>query len=246
MNKLMTGILLLMAAATANASSGGGDLDHIQTDVTNIPALQRGAKYFINYCYGCHSIKYLRYTRLMKDLELTEEQLSDNLIFSGAKVSTMMTTAMRPADSTQFFGTPPPDLSLVARARGVDWVYTYLRSFYPDHSRPSGWNNTRFKDVSMPNPLWELQGTREPIFETHVDARGDKIEVHTGWNQVSPGQMSEQELDQVVQDLTVFLEYASEPAKLKRKSIGIWVLLYLAFFTFLAYLLKVNYWRDIH
>ena len=247
MNKLMTGILLLMVAVTANAASDGTvKLDHIQTDVTNIPALQRGAKYFVNYCQGCHSIKYLRYTRLMKDLELTEEQVNQNMIFSGAKVSTMMITAMRPIDSTQFFGTPAPDLSLVARARGTDWVYTYLRSFYPDESRPTGWNNTRFRDVSMPNPLWELQGTRVPLYETHVDARGDKIQVHVGWDQVNKGLMSEQELDQIVQDLTVFLEYASEPAKIKRKSIGVWVVLYLVFFTFLAYLLKVNYWRDVH
>jgi ubiquinol-cytochrome c reductase cytochrome c1 subunit len=247
MNKLISVFLLMMVATGTNAASGeAAVLDHIETDVTNIPGLQRGAKYFINYCYGCHSIKYLRYTRLMKDLELTEEQVTDNMIFSGAKVSTMMTTSMRPADSSRFFGTPPPDLSLVARARGTDWVYTYLRSFYPDKSRPSGWNNTRFKDVSMPNPLWELQGTREPIFETHVDARGDQVEVHTGWTQVSPGLMTEHELDQVVQDLTVFLEYASEPAKIKRKTIGTWVLLYLVFFTFLAYLLKVNYWRDVH
>ena len=247
MNKLMIGILLLMVVAAADAASGEtAELDHIRTDVTNIPALQRGAKYFVNYCYGCHSIKYLRYTRLMKDLELTEEQLTENMIFSGAKVGTMMTTAMRPADSGRFFGTPPPDLSLVARARGTDWVYTYLRSFYPDDSRPSGWNNTRFKDVSMPNPLWELQGTRVPLYQTHVDARGDKIAVHVGWDQVSEGLMSELELDQIVKDLTVFLEYASEPAKIKRKSIGIWVMLYLALFTFLAYLLKVNYWRDIH
>jgi len=247
MNKLMTWVLLLVVASTAKAASEAAvELDHIQTDVTNIPALQRGAKYFVNYCQGCHSIKYLRYTRLMKDLELTEEQLQENMIFSGAKVSTMMTTAMRPVDSTQFFGTPPPDLSLVARARGTDWVYTYLRSFYPDDSRPTGWNNTRFKDVSMPNPLWELQGTRAPLYETHIDARGDRIKVHVGWDQLSEGLMSEQALDQVVQDLTVFLEYASEPAKIKRRSMGVWVVLYLAFFTFLAYLLKVNYWRDIH
>ena len=247
MSKLMAGVLLLVVASTANAASEATvELDHIQTDVTNIPALQRGAKYFVNYCQGCHSIKYLRYTRLMKDLDLTEEQLQANMIFSGAKVSTMMTTAMRPVDSTQFFGTPPPDLSLVARARGTDWVYTYLRSFYPDDSRPTGWNNTRFKDVSMPNPLWELQGTRAPLYETHIDARGDRIKVHVGWDQLSEGLMSEQALDQVVQDLTVFLEYASEPAKIKRRSMGVWVVLYLAFFTFLAYLLKVNYWRDIH
>ena len=247
MNKLVIGMLLLLLAATANAASDGGtELDHIQTDVTNIPALQRGAKYFVNYCYGCHSIKYLRYSRLMKDLELSEDQVNENLIFSGAKVNTMMTTAMRSVDSERFFGTPPPDLSLVARARGVDWVYTYLRSFYPDDSRPSGWNNTRFKDVSMPNPLWELQGTRVPLYETHIDARGDKVMIHVGWDQVSKGLKTELELDQIVQDLTVFLEYASEPAKIKRKSIGVWVMLYLAFFTFLAYLLKVNYWRDVH
>lgn len=228
----------------ANAA-GGGDVDQAQTDLGNIAAIQRGAKLFVNYCQGCHSAEYMRYSRIQEDLGLTEEQVEDNLIFGDAKVGDVMTVAMETDDQVLWLGAKAPDLSLVARSRGVDWLYTYLRQFYVDDSRPTGWNNKLFPNVSMPNIFWEQQGIQNAVYETQEDENGNPVEVLTGLEPVTAGTLSTEEFDQTMRDLVTFLEYLGEPAKLKREGIGIWVLLYLALFTFLAYLLKQEFWRDV-
>lgn len=246
MNRILVVFFLAGLAGSQSAlAAGGGDLEQAQTDMGNIAAIQRGARFFVNYCQGCHSAQYMRYSRLQEDLGLTEAQVEQNLIFSDAKVGETMFTAMAADDQQAWFGAAAPDLSLTSRSRGADWLYTYLKSFYIDESRPLGWNNKLFANVSMPHVLWELQGIQEPVYETQLDERGDEVEVLVGLKKVSEGTMSEAEYAQTILDLVTFLEYMGEPAKLKRESLGVWVILYLALFTFLAYLLKAEFWRDI-
>ena len=231
---------LLFAGATG-AEEGNG-LQPAQTRVGNIASVQSGAKLFFNYCSGCHSLKYVSYSQLAEDLHLSRDDVLKSFAFTGAKIGDQVLANM-PADNAKtWFGNTPPDLSLEARAKGADWIYTYLKSFYLDPSRPTGWNNTVFPSVSMPNVLWELQGqqravmTAKPGEEPHVE----KLEL------ASPGKQSAEQFDETATNLTAFLEYAGEPARLKRESMGVWVVLFLAFFTFLAYLLKHEYWKDVH
>ena len=233
-----------LAGSPARAASGG-DLEQAQTDMGNIAAIQRGARLFVNYCQGCHSAQYMRYSRLAEDLGLTEAQVENNLIFSDAKIGTTMQPARDADDQIAWFGAAAPDLSLISRSRGADWLYTYLKSFYVDPSRPLGWNNKLFPNVSMPHVLWEMQGIQTPVFETHTDERGDAVEVLVGLHQETDGTQTEAQYAQTILDLVTFLEYMGEPAKLKRETIGVWVILYLALFTFLAYLLKAEFWRDV-
>lgn len=247
MKKIIAVILLAAAPLFAQASEGA-HLDHVSIDVTNKEALQRGAKAFVNYCLSCHSAAYMRYNRLGKDAGLTDQQLKDNLIFTRnekgeqTKVGELMKVAMTPAYGKEAFGTKIPDLSVVARARGVDWLYTYLRTFYVDESRPTGMNNIAFPDVGMPNVLWELQGKQEA--EIKVDEAGqkhvEKLDI------VEPGTMTKVEYDQFVNDLVTYMVYMAEPAQLDRKSIGAWTLAFLAFFFIVAYMLKKEYWKDVH
>ncbi len=245
MSRIMSGLVLVLATANGWGAGPTVKLDQAQTDVANIQMLQRGARMYVNYCGSCHSAQYLRYRRLMEDLGLTEAQVKENLIFSNAKIGETMTIAMRPEHQRDWFGAPAPDLSLISRSRGSDWLYTYLKSFYLDPDRPLGWNNTVFPQVSMPNPLWELQGIQEPVYETVVDDRGESRQVVAKLKLARPGSQSAAEFDDSLRDLVTFLEYVGEPAKMKRESVGIWVLLYLVLFTFLAYLLKLEYWRDV-
>lgn len=246
MKKGIFALLIMLGAGSALAAGGGTELERAATDVSNRASLQRGAKLFVNYCMGCHSAQYMRYNRLMQDLNLTESQVKDNFIFDESKITEKMTIAMRPGDGGRWFGVTPPDLSLTARSRGVDWIYTYLKSFYPDPKQPSGWNNTVFPAASMPNVLWELQGLRQPVYETHTDEYGAERQVLVGWEQQTEGLENEAEFERTARDLTAFLEYMGEPARLQRESIGVWVLLYLALFTVLAYFLKLEFWRDVH
>jgi ubiquinol-cytochrome c reductase cytochrome c1 subunit len=207
----------------------------------DIASLQRGSRLFFNYCSGCHSLQFMRYSRIAEDLKLDEKDVQASLIFTGAKIGDKATNQMPAALAATWFGKAPPDLSLEARAKGSDWIYHYLKSFYLDPSRPVGWNNTVFPNVSMPNPLWELQGLQVGVKGGEgADAKVEKLEIK------SPGRVSEAEYDQAVRDITAFLTYVGEPAQLKRTSMGVWVLLYLAFFTFLAYLLKHEFWKDVH
>jgi ubiquinol-cytochrome c reductase cytochrome c1 subunit len=230
------------AAAPALASEGG-DLPHSGTDLGDKASLQRGARDFMNYCSGCHSLKYLRYSRMAEDLGLSEDDVQANLNFTGTKAGEQVHVAMTEAEATQFFGKMPPDLSVIARVRGSDWIYSYLKSFYLDESRPLGWNNKLFPNASMPNPLWELQGLQHAEYGA-AGAGGDRPVEKLVLAQ--PGTQTPAQFDQTVRDITAFLEYAGEPAALKRQSLGVWVILFLAFFTFLAFLLKKEYWRDVH
>jgi ubiquinol-cytochrome c reductase cytochrome c1 subunit len=232
----------LFAAAPAAASEGGGLLQ-AGTDLGDQASLQRGAQLFMNDCSGCHSLQYMRYSRMASDLGLSEDEVMDNLVFTGGRIGDQVHVAMTEAQGTQFFGKMPPDLSLIARVRGADWIYTYLKSFYLDESRPLGWNNKLFPNVSMPNPLWEQQGLQQPVYgkaEGGGDRPVEKLLLAT------PGTQTPQQFDQSVRDITAFLEYVGEPAGLKRQSLGVWVVLFLAFFTFLAWLLKTEFWKDVH
>ena len=232
--------LLLFGAAVAEESEG---LAPANTRIDNLASLQRGARLYFNYCSGCHSLKYMRYSRIAEDLKLSGDVVLKNFAFTGAKIGDTVVSNMPAADAKQWFGKAPPDLSLEARAKGPDWIYSYLKSFYLDPSRPTGWNNTVFPNVSMPNVLWELQGVQRAEFapaKPGEDARIEKLDL------ASKGKLSVSEYDETARDLTTFLEYAGEPAALKRESMGVWVVLYLAFFTFIAWLLKHEFWKDVH
>ncbi len=200
--------------------------------------LQNGAKLFVNYCLNCHSASYMRYNRL-QDIGLTDQQIKDNLMFTADKVGEPMTIAMRRAEAKQWFGVPPPDLSVVSRSRtseagsGADWLYTYLRGFYRDESRPSGWNNVVFSNVAMPHALWQLQGEQ-------VMGADHKLKL------AKPGKLTAKEYDSAVADLVAFLQYVGEPVAQTRKQLGVYVLLFLAGFFVLAYALKREFWKDIH
>lgn len=238
-------LALGLAAATipALAAEGEEGLAPAGTNVADRASLQRGAKLFFNYCVGCHSLKYVRYSRLASDLGLSEEEVMTNLNFTGAKFGEPVISHM-PADSAKtWFGKDPPDLSLEARAKGVDFIFNYLNSFYLDPSRPVGWNNTVFPNASMPNPLWELQGLQSAV---HGEAKPGEEAVVEKLEITTPGRMTPEQFRGATRDLTTFLEYAAEPAALERQSIGVWVILFLVGLTFLLYLLKHEYWKDVH
>ena len=241
MKKLIIALLLGAAPLLAQAAGGGVHLDAADIDMNDKASLQRGARLFVNYCMGCHSAKFQRYNRMAKDLGLSEEQVKENLMFTTDKIGDTMEIAMKPQDAEKWFGVAPPDLSVIARARGTDWLYTYLRSFYIDESRPFGVNNIVFPDVGMPNVLWQLQGTQKALF---ADLDGHKI--FEGFELVEPGTMSPGEFDRSMRDLTAFLSYVGEPIQMERRAMGKWVLLFIAVFFVLAYLLKKEYWKDVH
>ncbi len=236
---LACGMLLSFSALAA----GGGNLQQAGTDIGDRASLQRGAQLFMNYCAGCHSLKYLRYSRMAEDLGLTEEEVMNNLNLTGASFGEHIVSSMPAEQAATWFGQVPPDLTLVTRVRGSDWVYTYMKSFYLDETRPLGWNNTLFPNASMPNPFWQQQGLQRAVFG-EADATGEAPVEHL--EIATPGTQTAAEFDQTIRDLTTFLEYAGEPAALKRQSIGVWVLLFLSFLTLLAWLLKNEYWRDVH
>ena len=235
-----SGLLISFSAFAA----GGGATLQAGNDLSDRASLQRGAQLYMNYCAGCHSLKYMRYSRMAEDLGLTEDEVMNNLNFTGAKFGEQIQVNLTAEHANQWFGKLPPDLSLITRVRGSDWVYTYLNEFYLDESRPLGWNNKLFPNASMPNPLWELQGLQHAEFGPVDPATGERhVE---GLKVAQAGRQSAQEFDQTARDITNFLEYVGEPAALKRQSIGVWVILFLAALTFLAYLLKQEYWKDVH
>lgn len=239
--KLVALVAGLFVSASALAAAGG-DLQQSGIDLGDQASLQRGAQLYMNYCSGCHSLKYLRYSRMADDLGLTEDEVMNNLNFTGAKFGEQIQVAMPAAHASDWFGQQPPDLSLVARSRGADWIYTYLKSFYLDESRPLGWNNVLFPNASMPNPLWQLQGLQHAEFG-EPDAVGDRPVL--GLKVTQAGQLDAAGFDQAARDITAFLEYAGEPAALQRHKLGVWVILFLVVFTFMAWLLKKEYWRDV-
>jgi len=236
-------LLLPVASHTATASGGAG-VEHSGINISDTASLQRGAKWYVNYCFSCHTISYMRYNRLAEDLGLSEEMVMQNLVDSNAKFADTMDIAMDADQAKAWFGKTPPDLSLVGRSRGADWIFSYLRGFYQDES--GGWNNTLLANASMPHVLWQLQGIQKPIYRQETSEGGYVHEVIDHFELVTPGTQSPQEFKETARDIAAFLDYVGEPAKLKRKGIGVWVILFLALFTFIAYLLKVEYWRDVH
>ncbi len=246
MKKIITTLLMTLVPALGLAAGGGVHLDKADVDLHNQASLQNGAKLFVNYCLSCHSAAYMRYSRMGQDLGLSDEQVRDNLMFAADKIGETMTVAMPPSDAKKWFGNKIPDLTVIARARGADWLYTYLRTFYLDASRPWGVNNQTFKDVGMPHVLWELEGLKQPVFETYKDHDGNDAKRIVGFEMVQPGKMSPAEYDNAVRDLVNFMVYMGEPAKLSRYSIGVWVLLFLALLFVVSYAMKKEFWKDIH
>ncbi len=251
--------LAALAPLSAFASEAGVELDRMPANVSpNDPAsLQRGAQVYMNYCMGCHSASYMRYNRL-RDLGLTEDQIRDNLIFTGAKVGELMKNGMDPKDAKEWFGAPPPDLTVIARSRasgagsGADWLYTYLRGFYRDPSRPTGWNNTVFPNVGMPHVLHGLQGqqvlaTEVQLMPRRSGKKEDALQVEVQKLVVEkPGSLDAAEYDRLVADLVNFLVYMAEPSQEFRKQLGLYVLMFLGVLFVLAYALKKEYWKDVH
>ena len=231
----------------ANANEGGFPLETAPNRVSNNASLQTGAKLFVNYCLNCHAASSMRYNRL-RDIGLTDQEIKDNLILNDAKVGDLMTISMTPKEGKAFFGKNPPDLSVEARARGTDWLYTYLRTFYKDDTTQTGWNNMVYPHVGMPHVLWQLQGERAAKFEErndpHEEGRTEKVFV--GFEQLTPGTMKPQEYDDNMADLVAFLSWMAEPVQLERKRLGVIVLIFLAIFTLLAWRLNKSYWKDIH
>jgi len=247
MKKIILALAVLALPALSVASGGEGY--HLMTapiDSHNKASLQRGAKLFVNYCMGCHSLEHQRYNRMARDIGLTDEQVKENLIFTGAKVGDTMKNAMNKSEAKGWFGVVPPDLTLIARSRGVDYLYTYLLTFYEDPSRPFGVNNAAFPNAGMPHVLWELQGMQKPIYEKHKNAEGHEVETLTGFELVQPGSMNPPQFKESMADLVNFLSYVGEPIKLERQRIGVWVILFLALAFVVFYLLKKEYWKDVH
>ncbi len=241
---LMGLIAGLMLAGGVQAAEGGAQLQQSGVDLGDQASLQRGAKYYMSYCSGCHSLKFQRYSRIGEDLGLTEDEVKQNLMFKeGEQIGENVITGMSADLGKQLFGKAPPDLSVISRVRGNDWIYTYLKSFYLDETRPLGWNNPVFPNASMPNPLWELQGLQHAEYGKPDAVTGERPV--TGLAVTQPGRLKPAEFDQVVRDISAFLAYTGEPAGLKRQDLGVWVLLFLAFFTFLAWLVKKEYWKDV-
>jgi ubiquinol-cytochrome c reductase cytochrome c1 subunit len=238
-------ILLLFIPQAVMGASEGVKLDKADIDPYDMESLQRGAQYFADFCFNCHSVKFMRYNRIAKDLNIPEDRVAQNMLFTGAKIGDTMNIAMDPEDAKRWFGVAPPDLSVITRARGVDWLYTYLRSFYKDESRPWGVNNAVFKDVAMPHVLWKLQGLQEPVYKTVTTEEGDEQKVISGLKLIEQGQMAPGEFDAAVRDIVNFLAYVGEPAKKDRYSLGRWVILFLAVYFIIIFLMKKEYWKDV-
>jgi ubiquinol-cytochrome c reductase cytochrome c1 subunit len=235
----------LLFTATAFAEEGEIPLMHADTDINNVDSLQRGARNFMNDCSGCHSLKYLRYNRMSTDLKIPASELASNLIFTSAKPFEEITTAM-PADSSGWFGKAPPDLTLMARERGTNYIYSYLHGFYADKTRPWGVNNLYLPSTAMPDILYYRQGMQKPVYKNVKDPQGNAKMVLSGVEPMTPGSMKPEEYDEYVRDLVNFLDYAAEPIKATRQSMGIFVMLFLLVFFVFAYLLKKEYWKDVH
>jgi len=256
MTKLRLFALGLMLLPLLAAASEGPEMKSAQIDLSDKASLQRGAALYMNYCAGCHSLQYQRYSRMAEDLGLSQADVEKNLMFApGAKFGGTMNTGMDATKAADWFGKAPPDLSVEARTKeaGADWIYNYLLSFYVDESRPTGWNNTVFPGASMPHVLWELQGSQHAVTEPRQGGESCAIGEYKGQCIVGfeipdpqKGRLDAEQYDRVARDLSAFLAYVGEPSATHREAIGVWVVLFLAFFTLLAYLLKVEYWRDVH
>lgn len=248
--KFFLAFVMALGLTTGVQAAGDGiSWDKAPNKTNDLAALQNGAKIFANYCLNCHSAAFMRFNRLT-DIGLTEQQIKDNLLFTSDRVGDTMKVAMDPVLAKDWFGKNPPDLTLMARSRsgkggtGADYLYTYLRTYYRDPSKPTGWNNLAMPNVGMPNPLWELQGEREPIFQEKVE-KGQKVQMFTGWQQAKPGTMTPLQYDQAIGDLVGYMQWMAEPGQNTRVRVGVWVLIFLAFFTFIAWRLNAAYWKDV-
>jgi ubiquinol-cytochrome c reductase cytochrome c1 subunit len=239
--KKLAALILLLSMSFGVAASESVELQEANIDLSNNASLQRGAKHFVTYCLGCHSIKHIRYLRIALDIDVDQKKMLKDIAPEGASIYDQLHSAMNKHDAEKWFGTQPPDLSLIARSRGADWLYSYLKSYYIDPKSPRGVNNLVFKDTAMPNPLWQLQG------EQHAESRktiwGDE---YTTLVMKQPGTLSEGEFDIFVNDLVNFLVYVGEPVQLERQRMGKYVLFYIFMFLIVAYLLKKEYWKDVH
>jgi ubiquinol-cytochrome c reductase cytochrome c1 subunit len=251
MKKLLASLLLALTGSVF-AAGGGIAWDRFPKEkMSDMAALQNGAKLFVNYCLNCHAAAFQRYNRL-RDIGLTEQQIKDNLLFAGDKVGETMKIAMDAKQAKDWFGATPPDLTLIARSRaavgmgtGSDYLYTLWRSYYRDDSKATGWNNLAFPAIGMPHVLWELQGERKPVMEKRVE-HGHEVEVFTGrWDVVKAGTMSPAQYDEAVGDLVAFLQWMGEPVQAQRYRLGVWVLVFLGIFAVIAWRLNAAYWKDV-
>lgn len=244
---LIAAIVVLIMAMPLGVEAAGVDvkLDRAPVNIHDQESLQRGARVFVNYCLNCHSAGYMRYVR-MTDIGLTEAQIKDNLLFAVDKVGETMTVAMRKADAKEWFGAAPPDLTVITRSRGADWVYTYLRTFYRDDTRPTGWNNLVFDKVGMPHVMQELQGHLVPVVREVTGEDGKPHQVIERLVLAKPGKMTLTEYDALVADLVNYLTWMGEPAKAQRMRTGVAVILFLSLFFVVAFYLKREIWRDVH
>jgi ubiquinol-cytochrome c reductase cytochrome c1 subunit len=239
-------LLSCLLAPAAAVAKGAGGLMHYEADLSDRASLQRGARIFVNYCLSCHSASYMRFNRIGLDLGIPEPVLKANLMFGTDKPGDTMTVAMDPAEAERWFGVAPPDLSVVARARDDDWLYTYFMTFYRDPARPFGVNNLAFRDVAMPHVLWELQGWQRAVYTEEASPDGQAVKTFEGFEQLTQGKLDKAGYEQAVGDLVNFLVYLGEPIKLKRYTIGVWVIAYLLVLLLVVYLLKREYWKDVH
>ncbi len=254
LKKLIAVLALLpaLAGVPALAAESSHPLDRAPDLSKDLSSLQNGAKLFVNYCLNCHSAASMRYNR-MRDIGLTEEQIKNNLMFTGDKVGDLMKVSMTAKDAKEWFGAAPPDLSVIARAKasgagsGTDYLYTYLRTYYQDPSRPTGWNNLVYANVAMPHVLWQMQGVRNAKFEDQKDPHDASKTINTfvGFEQVKPGTMNAMEFDTAMAELVSYMAWMSEPVKDKRRALGVWVLLFLGIFLVIAWRLNASYWKDV-
>ncbi len=249
MKKFLLALITALGLVSAHAAGDGISWDKAPNKVNDMASLQNGAKIFVNYCLNCHSAAFMRYNRL-KDIGLSEQQIKDNLLFTTDKVGETMKSSLDPKQAKEWFGGLPPDLSLIARSRsghggtGADYVYTLLRTYYRDDTKPTGWNNLAFPNIGMPNPLWELQGERKPVFEKTM-SHGHEVQAFKGWEVAKPGSLNPLQYDQAVGDLVNYLQWMSEPSQKNRVRVGVWVLIFLSIFTLITWRLNVAFWKDI-
>jgi ubiquinol-cytochrome c reductase cytochrome c1 subunit len=250
MKKIILSLALALGVVSGVQAAGDGIAwDKAPNKTNDLAALQNGAKIFVNHCLNCHSAAFMRYNRL-QDIGLTEQQIKDNLLFTTEKVGDTMKSNIDPKQAKEWFGATPPDLTLIARSRaghngtGADYLYTYMRTFYPDETKATGWNNLAFPNVGMPHVLWELQGERRPVFDSREE-HGHQVDVFKGWEQIKPGKMTPLQYDQTIGDLVGYLQWMAEPGQNTRVRIGVWVMLFLVGFMLIAWRLNTAYWKDI-
>lgn len=249
MNNLtrLAGLLAIASCfvATPGFAAGGAELEKADIDPSGIPSLQRGARNYMNYCSGCHSAQYVRFNTIGKHLELSDEQLVDNLMFNAEKTFETIRASMPAADAERWYGVAPPDLSLMARSKGADYIYTFLKSFYLQASSPTGVDNIAMPATSMPHVLWELQGYQKAVYSEHVED-GETSLHFEGFEQVTAGSLDADDYDDFVRDTVNFLAYIAEPIRADRRKLGTWVIMYLLVFLIIAYMLKKQIWKDVH